>query len=279
MTLTFVIPTRDRAALLRACIGSIDAQDPARAEIEIVVVDDGSVDDTEALVGSVATTARHTVRRVPNAGRGVNAARNTGSKAARGDLVVFIDDDELLPSGYVRRLLQLLERRPDADGYGGPCREPEGPRLRTCPICSLGDARPTRTDGSVLLGGNMALRPSTLLRVGGFDESLSGLGDESEWFHRARQAGARMVYDESLYVWHRQDHLSLVALGKKGFRQGRNLAKYFEIVGSRRPPSLSRALHYAAHAVVRRCARGVLVSARELGYLTATWAPRRRSPR
>ena len=108
---------------------------------------------------------------------------------------------------------------------------------------------------------------------------LSGLGDDSEWFHRARKAGVRLVYDESLYVWHRHDHLSVIGLGRKGYRQGHNLVEYVERVGSSRQPRLSRALRYAGHAVAKRCARGVLVSAREFGYLAATRSRRRRRSR
>jgi glycosyltransferase involved in cell wall biosynthesis len=90
-----VVPTRDRAAYLEVALASVAPQ-AREAGAELVVVDDGSADP--AAVRAVAE--RHGARwEAHDAPRGLNAARNTGIEATRGDLVVFVDDDVEAPAG------------------------------------------------------------------------------------------------------------------------------------------------------------------------------------
>jgi GT2 family glycosyltransferase len=136
------------------------------------------------------------VHLVPKEGEAQNAGRNTGARHACGDVVVFIDDDEELPTDFARTLNALLEVHPEAGAIGGPYPEKPGRQLRTCRYCSLAAARalPNAAGGyDSLLGGNMAIRREALELVGEFDPALAGLGNETEWFHRARALGVRIV--------------------------------------------------------------------------------------
>src|SRR6478736_3287941 len=98
MRFSVVIPTYNRASTLPRAIRSVLEQ--TYADVELVIVDDGSTDDTAEVVGAFAD-ARITYLRQTN--RGVSAARNAGAAAATGDFIVFLDsDDQLLPEAVQR---------------------------------------------------------------------------------------------------------------------------------------------------------------------------------
>ena len=92
---SIIIPTYNRADMVGRALESCLRQD--FDDFEVVVVDDGSTDGSEAVVRSYAESRLRLVRHAEN--RGVNPARNTGVRAALGEWVVFLDsDDELLPT-------------------------------------------------------------------------------------------------------------------------------------------------------------------------------------
>lgn len=265
-----VLATKNRAAMLADCLASFPATAPTSGGIEVVVVDDASIDETVAVSEAFATRVPYPVRCVPNEGRGQNAGRNTGIRHSVGDIIVFVDDDEQLVSEYFAILERLVAANPDADCLGGPYLEMPGRTLRTCRRCSLA-AKAVLPDASgryrSLLGGNMAIHRRCFEQVGLFDEELAGLGNESEWFERAARNGCALhiVYDEALAVWHRRDYESLRSLASKGYREGRMYHRYQERVGLAMGGSVLLALRYAVHALTRGCANGVFLAARESG--------------
>lgn len=95
---SIIIPTYNRVRFVGEAIESALAQ---REGIEVVVVDDGSTDETSSLLASFADRVR--IFRQPNAGP--SAARNLGAQQARGEFLAFLDSDDILESGAVRALL------------------------------------------------------------------------------------------------------------------------------------------------------------------------------
>ncbi len=111
VTTSIVLPTFDRAALLPRAIASVQAQ--TDGDFELIVVDDGSRDDTAAVVAAIPDPRIRYVRLPAN--RGLPAARNAGLAVARGVFVGFQDsDDEWLPDKLARQRA-VLERRPEVD--------------------------------------------------------------------------------------------------------------------------------------------------------------------
>jgi glycosyltransferase involved in cell wall biosynthesis len=104
LSVSCVIPTYNRVSLLdRALRSAVPQCEPGD---EIIVVDDGSTDDTEKLVGACDGPVRYV--RIPHAGAG--SARNAGVQAAQGDLIAFLDsDDEWIP-GKLSWQRAVLER-------------------------------------------------------------------------------------------------------------------------------------------------------------------------
>ncbi len=106
MDVSVIIPTYNRAAMLGAAIESALAQ--TRPPGEIIVVDDGSTDDTANVVSGFGGR----VRCISQENRGVAAARNAGIGAAKGDLIAFLDSDDLWYPFKLELQVALLERMP-----------------------------------------------------------------------------------------------------------------------------------------------------------------------
>lgn len=175
-----VIATYNRAALVPRAIESVLAQEGV--DVEAIVVDDGSTDDTAAVVERYAPAV--TYLRQDNRERG--AARNAGVAATSAPLVAFLDsDDEYLP-GHLERLVAALTADP---AVGLAYREAElvGPDGR---VFHIAPQRPI--DGAILIEAaienrwalsSAMVRRSVLREVGGFDEGrdLSGAEDWELW--------------------------------------------------------------------------------------------------
>lgn len=112
MRISVVMPTYNRAAILGRAVRSVLVQ--THADLEMIVVDDGSTDDTAAVLAGFADARLIHVRYSPN--RGGNYARNRGIERATGEVVSFIDsDDEFLP-GKLATIAKVFDGRPDVDG-------------------------------------------------------------------------------------------------------------------------------------------------------------------
>jgi glycosyltransferase involved in cell wall biosynthesis len=172
-----VIPCYDQARFLGEAIESVLAQ--TYRDFEVIVVNDGSPDDTEAVVAPYCDDAG--VRYVRQANAGVSAARNAGLRESRGDLVVFLDaDDRLLPQA-LEIGVEALASHPDCAFVWGHCSlmavdgtfipsNPK-PRIMSEHYSVLLRNNYIRTPGSVMY------RSAILREINGFEESLRGPED------------------------------------------------------------------------------------------------------
>lgn len=274
-----VIPTRDRAALLRECLRSVRAQSYPPDRYEIVVVDDGSRDDTPNVVAEAVASGPPVTRYVRMDRKGLNAARNAGIAAAKGDPICFVDDDVDAPSTWLPAVVDGVLRHPEAGCFGGPIRlrlEARPPRM--CGRDPLGetelDLGSREVSVSEVYGANLVLRRKALERAGLFDESLPIYGDEIEWQRRYRREHGTIWYIPEAWLWHRRtaDQLRFTILMRARFRRGVNDATYQRRVGT--PPGLGRLMlsvgRHVGHSVRRLCAIGLLDAAGGLGQLWGT---------
>jgi GT2 family glycosyltransferase len=273
-----VIPTHGRPGYLDVALASIVPQ-AAAARAEVIVVSDGG----DALTGTVA--ARHGVPVVVPDVHGANAARNAGVQAARGDLIVLVDDDVQAPAGWLAALLAGVAAAPGHEVFGGPIRarlDGGGPRScgRESPPVTTLDRGPADRDVDLVWSANMAIRRTALERVGPFDEELRGRGEEEDWERRYRAQGGRVRYVAAAGLHHRRTaaDASLRRLARAAFGHGANARRYDVRKGA--APSLGRELRVLGgclwHTVRRRCANGIILAAHSAGRLREAWTARRR---
>ena len=117
LLVSVIIPVYNRPAMLREAVFSVIEQDCDN--LEIIIVDDGSTDETPAVISSLSQQFKPRVRtiRIPNGGAG--AAREAGRVLAQGDYIQYLDSDDLLLPGKFSRQIGLLESRRDCGiAYG-----------------------------------------------------------------------------------------------------------------------------------------------------------------
>jgi glycosyltransferase involved in cell wall biosynthesis len=275
-----VVPTRNRASYLDVALSSLERQQ-TDVPYELLVVDDCSSDSTPAVLGEHAV--RHVRHERP---LGLNAARNSGIRSTSAPLVAFVDDDIWAPPQWLGALAAGADRHPDADAFGGPIRARlEGPTPRSCgreqpPITTL-DLGLKDAPARMVWGANMAIRRSALERRGGFDETVSGHGDEEDWLLRLRDGGGVIEYLAGAGLEHRRapGDARLMALARAAYRRGRAARGTDERRGQA-PPLRSELLTLAGcawHTVRRACPQGVIMGAHSAGRLRrATGARPRR---
>ncbi len=180
-----VIPAYNAAWCVGKAIDSVLAQD--FTDREVIVVDDGSTDDTAA----VLATYGEAIRVVRKANGGMSSARNAGIAAARGEFVAFLDADDWWLPGKLGKQVALMRQRPDV-GFSSTAARVEDPQGRLLNLWTC-----DRADHPILLalfasnagiaGGSSALmaRRRLLERVGPYDESLGGVEDGDLWMRLA----------------------------------------------------------------------------------------------
>ncbi len=175
--LSVVIPAWNAARYLGEAIASVLAGG-ARID-EIVVADDGSSDDTCAIAKRFPEVVV-----ASQAHRGIAAARNLGVRTSRGEVLAFIDADDLWTAGRLVSQLAALEAEPDAIVLG-LSDEFVSPDLDDAERALL---RPKPGQSPGYLAGAMLMARTTFDRVGPFDESLP-IGEVIAWFQRATMLG------------------------------------------------------------------------------------------
>jgi hypothetical protein len=188
-----IIPTRNRAAMLRR---AIDSAKHAGDDLEIIVVDDASTDETAAMCRARSDIIY--VRLERNVG--VPQARNTGILRSTGEYLAFLDDDDLRLPGSIDRQMQILSRKENISFVYGPVHIGN---WQTC--IPTGEIQPERCEtGDIfwkLLGGNFICVPSVLVRrrhfesVGLFDPNLPGTEDWDAWIRLAENHAVDAVQE------------------------------------------------------------------------------------
>ncbi len=276
-TASIVIPTLAAPEYLDVTLASVVPQ-AVLAGAEVIVVSDGP-DPATARVA-----ARDGVRLVTlPVQRGLNSARNAGIAAARGDLLVFIDQDVSAPAGWLEALLRGVGRTPDREVFGGPIRAQLEGTLRACgrepaPITTL-DAGAADRDIPLVWGANMAIRRSAFERIGLFEEHLHGRGNEEDWEFRFTAAGGHIRYLAAAGINHRRSAAdsALPVLARAAYDQGREARRHDVRVHKARP--LRKEVRILAgcvwHTVRRRCEYGIVMAARSAGSVREALAERR----
>ncbi|AYJ85865.1 glycosyltransferase [Sphingomonas paeninsulae] len=173
---TVIVPVFNGAHFLESAIASIVAQRyPA---LEIIIVDDGSTDEIEAAVAASPVDVRFF--RQMNAGPA--AARNRGLRDASGDLIAFLDVDDLWPEGTIEALFEIMEATPEADVVIGRAQ-----MARIIDDCE--DSFYDESGGAYpYYIGSALYRRRVFDRIGLFDDGLR-FAEDTDWFQRLKERG------------------------------------------------------------------------------------------
>ncbi|CAH0159724.1 MULTISPECIES: glycosyltransferase [Plantibacter] len=185
--LSIVIPCRNGAATLHRQLDALLTQESDEA-FEIVVADNGSSDSTAEIVRRYARLDAR-VNLVDASGRpGINHARNSGVAASRGRIVLMCDADDVVRPGWLTAHTRAFAAGAECVGGAVDRRLPDG-RLVTS------DEGVYRTLWNVPwpVGANCGFARTVYDRVGGFDESFVGGGDETDFFWRAARLGFETI--------------------------------------------------------------------------------------
>lgn len=194
-----IVPVFNCERFLAEAVQSVLAQD--YRPIEIIVIDDGSTDGSAAVASSFPQ-----VTLVRQENRGVAAARNAGLAAARGEVIAFIDADNIWLPGKLSREMRHFAGHPET-GY------------TVCHLSTFvtpGDSAPLwftadrQGKSAPFCPGLLAARRSVFENVGGFDPRCRR-GEDLDWFMRANEAGVHMEMFDEVLTMHRIHSSSLTA--------------------------------------------------------------------
>ena len=201
MRVSIVIPARNEAASIQRTLHAVYAQARAVSELEIIVVDDGSVDDTAA----VARAAGATVLSAAGAGSPA-AARNRGAAAASGDVLVFLDADCIAADGWLDALLSAHAKGESI--VGGALALPAGlPFTARCDYyASAYHVHPRQRAGYTPnhTPANLSVRRAAFLSTDGFTESgpMANGHEELAWQAELQRAGQRIRFEPAALAYH-----------------------------------------------------------------------------
>lgn len=194
---TVIVCSYNGAATLGQCLRSLSALD--YPDYEVIVVDDGSTDDTRAVLAGFPE-----VRAIHQPNRGLSAARNAGLQAATGSIVAYTDSDCFADPGWLACLVDPLQQS-GAAAVGGPNLTPEDGWLAACVAAAPGQPTHVLESDQVaehIPGCNMAFRREALLAINGFDPAFHKAGDDVDVCWRLQQAGCWITFAPGAYVWH-----------------------------------------------------------------------------
>lgn len=215
-SVSVIIPTKDRAAELEDCLAALSAVDYRREDLEVIVVDDGSRDETPEVAG------RHPCVYLANdRNRGQSYSRNAGARIASGELLAFIDSDCVASPEWLRELVPFFAWPALAAVGGYVAGHYDESRLdryeQVASSLNMGDRLLLMGDDhsmSYVPTCNLLVRKEAYLAVGGLREDLR-VGEDVDLCWRLRAAGRPIIYTPTGTVRHRHRNTMRGMLGRR----------------------------------------------------------------
>jgi len=208
--ISIVVCTQNRAEMLRGALASLYDLATDDFTYEIVVVDNGSTDETQKTISKAASESKNPLRGVYEGEKGIVPARNCGIRAAAGSWIAFFDDDQLADRNWLAELFRgATENWARVVGgsvhltFPAGCARELDPTVRML----LGEARlaeqPRPYGGRLTPGcGNLMIERRVFEEVGVFERTVSGRGEDTDLFSRIEQADISSWYIPTAIVHH-----------------------------------------------------------------------------
>lgn len=195
-----VIPLFNKEGCIAKTLDSVLAQ--SFRDFEVIVVDDGSSDGSAGIVAAI-NDAR--IKYISQKNGGPSSARNTGIKAATGEMVAFIDADDIWLPDYLREMDKLIDDFPDAVVYGMNYGVIEGEKVVCKETASYRGYLDDRWESFPFFycTSSTCCRKSTLVRLGGFDVRMM-YGEDCDMWYRLLLEG-KGVIDTRVFAYYNKD--------------------------------------------------------------------------
>lgn len=205
---SIIIASKDRAEKLKHCLGAIHPDDMVAFGSELIIVDNGSSDNSLSAISSFKAKADFPVKILKETKPGLSHCRNTGFSHSKGKLIVFTDDDCYLSQDYLRCADKIFQDTNISFATGKVLlHDPSD-----CPIMTCKEEK-RRVIGlkslagiPKIIGANMIIRRSVIKNVGPFDPWFGSgsefAGDDIDYISRALMKGYTGIYEPSLIVYH-----------------------------------------------------------------------------
>ncbi|HNW08960.1 MAG TPA: glycosyltransferase family A protein [bacterium] len=220
--LSVIIPTYNRVRHLPLALASLARQTITKDSFEVLVIDDGSSDNTAETVKNYSELK---VKYFHQNHLGVSAARNFGIEKATGDILVFFDDDAVADKNWLEEIEKIMRQEDIITGQVKPLRENLWKYF--APHYYQGEIP---LESTVLLEGNCALKRAVFEKIGGFDSNLD-YGHEGEEFIFRAKKNYRIMYYPQMIIYHNYA-FGFINYLKKQFKFGEKAA-YLKTIGHR----------------------------------------------
>ena len=204
LSVTVIVPTRDREAAIAECLASVFAQNYPAGYVEVIVIDDGSRDDTQKVIREFPCKLL-----INRESKGQSYCRNLGAAQAKGEVLAFLDDDCVAGSSWLQDLMPYLqwEKAGAVGGYvdGYADRSMLDRYEKECSLLNLGkyiQVGASDTSMFYVPTCNLLVRKSAFVATGGIRETLH-VGEDVDFCWRIRDAGWRALYVPSGTVRHK----------------------------------------------------------------------------
>lgn len=267
--ISVIIPTYNREDFLTNTIKSL--LDQNFENYEIIVVDNACLDSTKKLV-ELSNNNKIPIKYICEPNMGLHNARHIGAKEAKGDILLYIDDDVIADKNLLKEIIKFYSD-PDVGCVGGkilPKWEVEPPEwINLFPKCYLSilDDEDGPKEVQWIYGCNFSIRKELLFKVGGFNPDA--FGDKKMWWYRGdgeigplrkvHNISKKVIYNPNAVVWHfiPKSRLTIDYFKERAFKSGIE-AGYVKYHYSNEPINLIKlilwsvvfGMYYFAHKII-----------------------------
>ena len=223
--ISIIIPTRNRKKILKKCLQALNKQSINNNKFEIIIIDDGSTQDIEAMIKSLNLKPKLKYHYQKHSGPA--KSRNKGIKLANGKYIIFIDDDIIVNEQFVENHLNTLLNNDKAIVHG--------PVIHTNNLDNPTAAEKKIRDFSsaFFATGNASIKKSYLKEAGLFNENFYEYGwEDLEFGKRLKQLNLKAVKAENAIGYHLKYQFSpnhLPNIKEKEKKRGRMAVLYHDI--------------------------------------------------
>jgi glycosyltransferase involved in cell wall biosynthesis len=225
---TLGLCVKNGAKVVKTAFDSISIQDYPHECMKLVIVNDGSTDNTLSLALKFAQETDIPTFVTSSKGKGLGTCRQIVVDNAEGDYIVWVDDDLVLTKGYVKSQVEFMDKNPNVGAAQGVYSVISTHIYSTLYFAGLIPLqRPLNQIGT----GGSIFRLKALEKVGGFDVRIKGAGEDLDVSRRIKESGWALATNNSARYYEKYYPATLKAFWKRNFGYGYGNHFYFHKYG------------------------------------------------